>query len=129
MKINEIENLLGVPASTFFEWNKSGHKKNTLAKLLKSLSADDVKHTLETSKKPSKPMMLVATVNCSIGDKSKHFTLISLKKIFYKKSPFTALEKYAIKTIKKEALPEEIEDFATYYKIPAKRVKATLELC
>lgn len=129
MKTKEIESLLGVPASTFFEWNKSDHPKNALAKLLKALTVDDFKKITNSSNKKPKPIMLVSTVNCSIGDKNKHFSLISLKKIFYKNGPLTPLEKYAIKTIKKEALTEEINEFVDYYKIPAQRVNNTLALC
>lgn len=118
--------MLGVPASTFFEWNKPESKKNTLAKLLKNLSAENAQKLVNEPVKKTKPLMLLSTVNASIGDKSKHFTLMSLKKIFYKTSPLSSIEKYALKTIKKEASPEELKDFADYYKIPEKRIKETL---
>lgn len=118
--------MLGVPASTFFEWNKPDSKKNALAKLLKNLSAENAQKLLNDPVKKPKPLMLLSTVNASIGDKNKHFSLISLKNIFYKNSPLSSIEKYALKTIKKEALSEELNDFADYYKIPEKRIKETI---
>ena len=129
MKVKEIETLLGVPASTLFDWNKPDSKKHALAKLLKELTAAEAEKLLHAKDKKVKPVMIVSTVNSSIGDKSKHFSLISLKNIFYKNDVLTPLEKYAVKTIKKEALPGELEEFAAYYKIPEKRVKETLGLC
>ena len=71
-------------------------------------------------------MMLLSTVNCSIGNKKKHFTLTSLKKLFYKKDNFSIYDKYTIKTIKNEATQIEIDDFAAYYKIPSNRVTMVL---
>jgi len=47
-----------------------------------------------------KPMMLLSTVNCSIGNKKKHFTLTWLKKLFYKEEALSTYDKYALKTIK-----------------------------
>ena len=128
MKTKEISSMLGVPPATLFDWSKPGHKKWKLAELLKKLSVDDVHKLLEKSTSKSKPMMLLSSVNCSIGDKSKHFTLISLKKLFYKQDKLNAYEKYALKTIKQEALESEIKDFMTYYKIPQVRVNKVLDL-
>lgn len=130
MKTEEISAILGVPATTFFDWNKPGNKKEKLAQLLKSLSKEEAVALLEkaASKRKAKPVMLLSTVNCSIGDKSKHFTLTSLKKLFYKQGELNAYEKYAIKTIKREALSAEIEAFASYYRIPDARVKKVLDL-
>jgi len=79
---------------------------------------EDVENLLNNHTKPSPPMMLLSTVNCSIGDKSKHFTLTSLKNIFYKKEKLNVYEKYALKTINNEALESEISDFVSYYHIP-----------
>lgn len=118
--------MLGVSPSTFFEWNKPGNQKNQLAKLLKNLDSENVQKILNAPPKKPKPLMLLSTVNASIGDKKKHFTLISLKKIFYKKTELTQLEKYALKTIKNEALSSELKDFAEYYKIPVKRINEKL---
>ncbi|DAB33260.1 MAG TPA: hypothetical protein CFH82_11450 [Sulfurospirillum sp. UBA12182] len=73
--------------------------------------------------------MLLYTVNQSIGDKSKHFTLTSLKNLFYKKEPFNLYDKYAINTIKVEATNIEIEQFANYYKIPMQRIYRVLKAC
>jgi len=88
---------------------------------------DEVKGIL--SKEPtshSKPVMLLSTVNCSIGNKKKHFTLTGLKNLFYKKEPLNVYEKYALKTIKNEAIKEEIVDFTNYYRISPKRVEIVL---
>ena len=126
MKTKEISFMLGVPPATLFDWSKSGHKKQKLAELLKKLSTDDVSKLLEQSTHKPKPMMLLSTVNCSIGDKSKHFTLTSLKKLFYKQDKLNVYEKYALKTIKHEALDAEIQDFMAYYKIPSARVDRVL---
>ena len=73
-------------------------------------------------------MMLLSTVNCSIGDKSQHFTLTSLKKLFYKKIDLNPYKKYALKVIKKEVMKEEIEDFIGYYKIPHSRINKALSI-
>jgi len=126
MKTKDINSVFGVAPATLFDWNKPEHKKNNLAKLLKSISIEEVKNLLEENTLKTKPMMLLATVNCSIGDKSKHFTLTSLKKLFYKKTNLNPYEKYALKVIKKEAMKEEIEDFISYYKIPRSRIQKAI---
>ena len=127
MKIKEISSIFGVAPTTFFDWNKEENKKNALATLLKNINLDDALKILaqESVAKP-KPMMLLSTVNCSIGNKKKHFTLTSLKKLFYKKDDLNIYDKYAIKTIKNEATKVELEDFVSYYKIPSSRVKRVL---
>ncbi len=130
MKTKEIHSILGVAPATFFDWNKADSKKKKLAKLLKELDTDTVVTLLEKAKqKPKKPNMLLYTVNQSIGDKSKHFTLTSLKNLFYKKEPFNLYDKYAINTIKVEATNIEIEQFANYYKIPMQRIYRVLKAC
>lgn len=127
MKTKDIFDVFGIAPSTLSDWSKEGNKKHTLAKLLKNMSIDDVKDILsKDAKSLSKPMMLLSTVNCSIGNKKKHFTLTSLKNLFYKKEPLDVYEKYALKTIKNEALKEEIVDFTNYYRISPKRVEAVL---
>lgn len=73
-------------------------------------------------------MMLVSTVNCSIGNKKKHFILTGLKELFYKDKITNIYEKYALKIIKNEALDFELEDFIQYYKISLKRVEKVLAL-
>ena len=127
MKTKEIYDVFGIAPSTLSDWNKEDNKKNNLAKLLKNMSLEEVKDILEKKQtsKP-KPMMLVSTVNCSIGNKKKHFTLTGLKKLFYKDKITDVYEKYALKTIKSEALDLEIEDFIQYYKISPKRVEKVL---
>jgi hypothetical protein len=130
MKTKEIHSILGVAPATFFDWNKTDSKKKRLAKLLKELDTDTVLELLEKAKNNAKkPNMLLYTVNQSIGDKSKHFTLTSLKKLFYKKEPLTIYEKYALSVIKNEALDIEIKQFANYYKIPINRIEKALMVC
>lgn len=127
MKTKDISDLFGIAPSTLSDWSKENNKKQTLAKLLKNMSVDDVKKIL--SKEPeskSKPVMLLSTVNCSIGNKKKHFTLTGLKNLFYKKEPLNVYDKYALKTIKNEAMEEELKDFTTYYRISPKRVETVL---
>ena len=126
MKTKDINSVFGVAPATLFDWNKSEHKKNRLAKLLKNITIEEVESLLAKNSDKVKPMMLLSTVNCSIGDKSKHFTLTGLKKLFYKKTDLNPYEKYALKVIKKEAMKEEIEDFINYYKIPHSRVNKAI---
>ncbi len=126
VKTKEISSVFGVAPATLFDWNKPEHKKNKLAKLLKALDITKALELLEANERKAKPMMLLSTVNCSIGDKSKHFTLTSLKKLFYKKDDLDMYEKYAIKTIKNEAVESEVDDFASYYKIPMNRIQKVL---
>ena len=126
MKTKEIYEVVGVPPATLFDWSKPGHKKENLAKLLKQLSKDDALSLIAKASPKQKPLMLLSTVNCSIGDKSKHFTLTKLKNLFYKKDDLDPYEKYALKTIKKEALPSELEEFVNYYHIPKARVEKVL---
>jgi len=127
VKTKDIYNVFGIAPSTLSDWGKEDNKKYTLAKLLKNMSMDDVENVLskETESK-SKPVMLLSTVNCSIGNKKKHFTLTDLKNLFYKKEPLNVYDKYALKTIKNEALEEEIVDFTNYYRISPKRVATVL---
>lgn len=128
MTTEQIHTAFGVPPATLFDWSKPGHKKHHLAELLKALDIEEAESLMEKAKKikKHKPMMLLSTVNCSIGDKSKHFTLTALKQLFYKKGELDAYEKYALKTIKREAMPSEIEEFVQYYKIPKSRVAGVL---
>jgi hypothetical protein len=127
MKTKDIFDVFGIAPSTLSDWSKEDNKKHTLAQLLKNMSMDDVKDILSKElKSPSKPVMLLSTVNCSIGNKKKHFTLTGLKNLFYKKEPLDVYDKYALKTIKNEALEEEIVDFTNYYRISPKRVETVL---
>ena len=127
MKTKDIHSILGVAPATFFDWNKDNHPKNALAKLLKNINLEEVIELLQKEdKKVSKPMMLLSTVNCSIGNKKKHFTLTALKQLFYKKDALNIYDKYALKTIKNEATRMELEDFMDYYKIPTSRVEKAL---
>ena len=127
MKTKDILDVFGIAPSTLSDWNKEDNKKHTLAKLLKNMSMDEVKDILSKEpKSQSKPVMLLSTVNCSIGNKKKHFTLTGLKNLFYKKEPLNVYDKYALKTIKNEAIEEEIVDFTNYYRISPKRVETVL---
>ncbi len=127
MKSKEIYLVFGIAPSTLSDWSKEDNKKYTLAKLLQNISPEDVQEIVNAKKtsKP-KPMMLLSTVNCSIGNKQKHFTLTKLKQLFYKEKNLDAYEKYALKVMKKEAHKEEIEDFVKYYRISPKRVNTLL---
>jgi len=127
MKMKDINRLFGVAPSTLSDWSKEENKKRNLAQLLKNIDEEEVRAIL--AKKPDskkKPLMLLSTVNCSIGNKEKHYTLTKLKQLFYKKDELDKYDKYALKTIKKEALPEEIEDFINYYKISPARVSSLM---
>ena len=127
MKTKDIFDVFGIAPSTLSDWSKEDNKKHTLAQLLKNMSMDDVKDILSKElNSQAKPVMLLSTVNCSIGNKKKHFTLTGLKNLFYKKEPLDVYDKYALKTIKHEALEEEIEDFTNYYRISPKRVQTLL---
>ncbi len=127
MKVKEIHSIFGVAPATFFDWSKDDNKKLALAKLLKNIDVEEVLQLLQKEETVvAKPMMLLSTVNCSIGNKNKHFTLTSLKKLFYKKDDLNIYDKYALKTIKNEATREELVDFTNYYKIPAVRVNKLL---
>ena len=127
MKLKEIQTVFGIAPSTLSDWSKDDNKKSALAKLLKNMSMEDVQKIIdkESSKKP-KPMMLLSTVNCSIGNKEKHFTLTGLKNLFYKGEELDVYDKYALKVIKSEALQTEIEDFVSYYRISPKRIHEVL---
>lgn len=127
MKAKDVYEVFGIAPSTLSDWSKEDNKKNILAKLLKKMSMEDVQEILEKQQKfKEKPVMLLSTVNCSIGNKKKHFTLTGLKELFYKDEPLNTYDKYALKTIKNEALEEEIEDFTKYYRISPKRVDKVL---
>ena len=123
MKTKDIYTLFGIAPSTLSDWSKEDNKKSTLAKLLKNLDESEMNNILAKKQTiQEKPMMLLSTVNCSIGNKKMHFTLTGLKKLFYKEEALSTYDKYALKTIKNEALQEEIDDFITYYRISPKRV-------
>jgi hypothetical protein len=127
MKTKDIFEVFGIAPSTLSDWSKEDNKKHTLAQLLKNMSMDEAKDILSNElESQSQPMMLLSTVNCSIGNKKKHFTLTSLKNLFYKKEPLDVYDKYALKTIKNEALEEEIVDFRNYYRISPKRLDTVL---
>lgn len=127
MKSKDIYLVLGIAPSTLSDWSKEDNKKYTLAKLLQNISLEDVQKIINAKQTSTpKPMMLLSTVNCSIGNKKKHFTLTKLKQLFYKQENLDTYEKYALKVMKQEAQKEEIEDFAKYYKISPKRINTVL---
>lgn len=55
--------------------------------------------------------MLLATVNCSIGNKANHLDAKTVLPLLQGKEPSTALERYALDIINTEATQEEIEAF------------------
>jgi hypothetical protein len=128
MKIKDIQQLLGIPASTFNDWKKPGHEKHNLALLLSAMSAEEAAKLVAIADKKalSKPVMLMSTVNCSIGNKSKHLKMGQIKALLSGKLPQTPAEKYALKIIKTEATAEEIMYFADYYKLPKTKVESVL---
>jgi len=127
MKTQDIHSMLGIAPSTLSDWSKEGNKKNTLAKLLKNIDYEDMQKIIEQPQQDeAKPVMLLSTVNCSIGNKKKHFTLTGLKKLFYKKDAFSIYDKYVLRVLKQEALEDEISDFINYYRISPKRVDKVL---
>lgn len=128
MKIREVAQLLGIAPSTFNDWKKPGHEKHNLALLLSEISAEDAARLVGMADKKAlaKPAMLMATVNCSIADKSKHLKIGQIKRLLSGKPPQTPSEKYALKIIKTEATIEEIMYFANYYKLPTAKVEQVL---
>jgi hypothetical protein len=125
MKTYEIQMILGVPPSTLNDWKDPNHEKHNLALLLMGLPSADALSLIKSSEQKisNKPIMLMSTVNCSIGDKSKHLKLGQIKALLGGKEPSNIYEKYALKTIKTEATKDEIMQFASYYKIPMKKVE------
>lgn len=77
--------------------------------------------TMKNDKIKEPPKMLVATVNCSIGDKNNHLKAEQIIALLNGKPQETIFEKYAIKTIKIEALQYEIDTFIGYYQIPKEK--------
>jgi hypothetical protein len=127
MKINEIKTLLGVSSSRSSNWQNNPEKKNLAALLFaipKEFAVQFVKSGI--AKKKTAPAMLLATVNCSIGNKNNHLTATTIKGLLAGKSPQSNLEKYAIDVIKAEASQQEIESFANFYRISKKSIKAVL---
>jgi len=75
-----------------------------------------------------KPMLLL-TVNNSIGNKSKHFTINTLIQLFSKKvEEYSNLEKYAVDTIQTEASKDELNYFIKNFNISTDKVKYVLSV-
>lgn len=75
-----------------------------------------------------KPMLLL-TINNSIGNKSKHFTIASLVELFEKQyENYTNLDKYAIDTIQTEASKSELMNFVEKFNISPDKVKYVLSI-
>lgn len=127
MKVKDISDFLGVPPSTFNDWKKNPEKKK-LAALLTAipieLAIGLVKSGLVVKKQA--PTMLIATVNCSIGNKKNHIDVNTIKALLSGKAPQNNIERYAISIIKTEAVPQEIEQFASFYRISKKAIKALM---
>lgn len=128
MKIKEIHGILGVAPATFNDWKHPSHDKHNLAKLLVALPTNMAVKLIKEADTliQNKPTMLLSTVNCSIGDKSKHLKASQIKALLSGKLPVSPLEKYALKIIKTEASHIEIEQFASYYKISKVKLQKTL---
>ncbi len=73
--------------------------------------------------------MILATVNNSIGDKKKHFSIDELVKLFndFNMKKVEARGDYAINTIFKEATLQEFFDFLKEYKVGLKKAKELYE--
>ncbi|WP_263833787.1 hypothetical protein [Sulfurospirillum oryzae] len=123
MKAKEIASIFGVPQSTLNEWKKEGHSKKVLADFLTNVDKESI---LNLYKSATAYDMLVSTVNTSIGNENKHLGAHDIKKLLMGKIPQNPLEKYALDIIKTEALKVEIEDFASHFKIPMKKVNKVL---
>ncbi|NDJ27697.1 hypothetical protein DMB95_06935 [Campylobacter sp. MIT 12-8780] len=80
--------------------------------------------------KYQKDTPLLSTINCSIGDVSKHLDAKGLCDLFLhikdKEKHLSNLEKYALKIIKTEAYPQELEWFKKDYKIPQENIEYVL---
>ncbi|RLC19138.1 MAG: addiction module antidote protein, HigA family [Deltaproteobacteria bacterium] len=74
------------------------------------------------SKKSGPKLMLLATVNNSIGRKDDHYTAKDLENIFYAQVPETQ-DHYAVRTMFTEATLQEFVDFIKDRKIPFKKAK------
>jgi hypothetical protein len=75
-----------------------------------------------------KPMLLL-TVNNSIGNKSKHFTINRLIQLFSKKvEQYSNLDKYAVDTIQTEATQTELNNFIKNFNIATDKVKYVLSV-
>lgn len=75
---------------------------------------------------------LLLTINCSIGDKTKHLSIKALKDLFLnikeKEKNLSLIEKYAIEIIKTEAYPQELEWFKQDYNIPQESIDYVLSV-
>lgn len=75
---------------------------------------------------------LLLTINCSIGDKTKHLNIETLKDLFLnikeKENHLSLIEKYAIEIIKTEAYPQELEWFKQDYNIPQESIDYVLSI-
>lgn len=125
MKTKEIALLLGVPPSTLHDWKKNPEKKN-LAAMLTAMPKEIALQFIKDATKNQAPKMLLATVNCSIGNTKKHLKASDIKKLLSGIEPETTVEKYALEVIKTEATQEEIISFATYYRVPKKSLSKIL---
>jgi len=77
--------------------------------------------------KKIEPIMLLSTVNCSIGNIKNHFDSSALAKLFYKEqSMYSAKDKYAVGIIQNEALKVEIDDFKHFFHVPQKNIDSIL---
>ena len=76
---------------------------------------------------------MLITINCSIGDKSRHLSIDGLCDLLLnikeKENHLSPLEKYAISMLQEEALPQEIEWFERDYPhIPKENIDYALSI-
>ena len=50
MKVSQINELFGIPHSTYKDWNKQGHKREFLVKYLKNLDYEKAKKEISKLK-------------------------------------------------------------------------------
>lgn len=62
-------------------------------------------------------LMLLATINCSIGNKDNHLTAQTVKELLDGREPVNNLERYAIEIIRTEATQQEIDYFIKHYNV------------
>lgn len=76
---------------------------------------------------------LLITINCSIGDKSRHLSIDGLCDLLLnikeKENHLSQIEKYAIETMKRESIPQEFEWFMQDYPhIPKENIDYALSI-
>ncbi|MBE9570636.1 MAG: helix-turn-helix domain-containing protein [Proteobacteria bacterium] len=78
---------------------------------------------IRTEKPDSGKTMLLSTINNSMGNKARHYTVKDLQNLFYTKR-FTAKKKYALRILFSEATVRELVIFIKQREIPPDNVRA-----